>query len=28
MSILVGYLPTPEGEAALTAGIEEAKLRG
>ncbi|QTG81500.1 universal stress protein [Arthrobacter crystallopoietes] len=28
MSILVGYLPTPEGEAALTAGIAEAKLRG
>lgn len=28
MSILVGYLPSPEGEAALSAGIAEAKLRG
>jgi nucleotide-binding universal stress UspA family protein len=27
MTILIGYLPTPEGEAALVAGIEEAKLR-
>lgn len=27
MSILVGYLPTPEGEAALATGIEEARLR-
>lgn len=27
MTILIGYLPTPEGEAALAAGIEEAKLR-
>lgn len=28
MSILVGYVPTPVGEAALAAGIAEAKLRG
>jgi nucleotide-binding universal stress UspA family protein len=28
MSILVGYVPTPVGEAAVTAGIAEAKLRG
>lgn len=28
MSILVGYLPTPVGEAAVVAGIAEAKLRG
>lgn len=28
MTILIGYLPTPEGNAALTAGISEAKLRG
>lgn len=27
MTILVGYVNTPEGEAALTAGIAEAKLR-
>lgn len=27
MSILVGYVPTPVGEAALTAAIEEAALR-
>lgn len=27
MSILVGYVPTPVGEAALTAAIEEASLR-
>jgi nucleotide-binding universal stress UspA family protein len=28
MSILVGYVPSPEGEAAAAAGIAEAKLRG
>lgn len=28
MSILVGYVPTPVGEAAVTAAIEEATLRG
>lgn len=28
MSIIVGYLPTKEGEAAVLAGIREAKLRG
>ena len=27
MTIVVGYVPTPEGEAALTAGISEARLR-
>ena len=27
MTIVVGYVPTPEGEAALTAGIAEAELR-
>ena len=27
MTILVGYVPTPEGEAALAAGLEEARLR-
>jgi nucleotide-binding universal stress UspA family protein len=27
MSILIGYVPTPEGEAALEAGLEEARLR-
>ncbi|ALV41429.1 universal stress protein UspA [Pseudarthrobacter sulfonivorans] len=27
MSIVVGFVPTPAGEAALTAGIAEAKLR-
>lgn len=27
MTILVGYVNTPEGEAALTAGISEARLR-
>ena len=27
MTIVVGYVPTPEGEAALTAAISEAKLR-
>jgi nucleotide-binding universal stress UspA family protein len=27
MSIIVGYVPTPAGEAALAAGIAEAKLR-
>ena len=27
MSIIVGFVPTPSGEAALTAGIAEAKLR-
>jgi len=27
MRIVVGYVPTPEGEAALERGIEEAKLR-
>jgi nucleotide-binding universal stress UspA family protein len=28
MTILIGYLPTPEGEAALAAGLAEAKVRG
>ncbi|GAA1904784.1 universal stress protein [Nocardioides lentus] len=28
MTILIGYLPTPEGEAALDAGLAEAALRG
>ena len=28
MTIVVGYVPTPEGEAALRAGISEAELRG
>ena len=28
MTIVVGYVPTPEGEAALTAAISEAQLRG
>ncbi|MFE9438204.1 universal stress protein [Streptomyces sp. NPDC006602] len=28
MTVLVGYVPTPEGEAALRAGIDEAHLRG
>ncbi|MDD9205396.1 universal stress protein [Georgenia sp. 10Sc9-8] len=28
MSIVVGYIPTPEGRAALRASAEEAKLRG
>ena len=28
MKILVGYVPTPEGEAALTAAAAEASLRG
>jgi nucleotide-binding universal stress UspA family protein len=28
MSIIVGYVPTPVGEAAVTKAIEEAKLRG
>ena len=28
MKILVGYVPTPEGEAALTAAAEEAQRRG
>ena len=27
MTIVVGYVPTPEGEAALDAGIREARLR-
>ena len=27
MTIVVGYVPTPEGEAALTAAISEAQLR-
>jgi nucleotide-binding universal stress UspA family protein len=27
MSIVVGYIPTPEGEAALAAGVEEALVR-
>ncbi|TKV28787.1 universal stress protein [Arthrobacter sp. NamB2] len=27
MSILIGYVPTPEGEAALEAGLQEAQLR-
>ncbi|WP_049561480.1 universal stress protein [Nonomuraea sp. SBT364] len=28
MTILVGYLPTPEGEAAVEAGLREGALRG
>ncbi|MFI7612830.1 universal stress protein [Nonomuraea terrae] len=28
MTILVGYLPTPEGEAAVQAGLREGALRG
>ena len=28
MSVLVGYIPTPEGRAALDAAITEARLRG
>src|SRR5690348_1210842 len=28
MTIVVGYIPTPEGEAALTAAIDEAGRRG
>ncbi|MER5223754.1 universal stress protein [Streptomyces flaveus] len=28
MTVLVGYVPSPEGEAALRAGIDEARLRG
>lgn len=28
MTILIGYVPTPRGEAALTAGLEEAGARG
>lgn len=28
MSILVGYVPTPVGEAAMSAAIDEAELRG
>jgi nucleotide-binding universal stress UspA family protein len=28
MAIVVGFVPTPEGRAALTRAIEEAKLRG
>ncbi len=28
MTVLVGYVPSPEGEAALRAGIDEAQLRG
>lgn len=28
MTVLVGYLPTPVGEAAVTFGIEEARRRG
>ncbi|WP_122817293.1 universal stress protein [Nocardioides pantholopis] len=28
MTVVVGYVPTPEGEAALDIGIEEARLRG
>src|SRR3954467_7522394 len=27
MTIVVGYVPTPEGEAALTAAVTEARLR-
>ena len=27
-TVVVGYVPKPEGEAALAAGISEAKLRG
>lgn len=28
MTILIGYVPAPEGDAALTVGFEEAKIRG
>ena len=28
MTILIGYIPTPRGEAALVAGLEEAAARG
>ena len=28
MTVLVGYLPTPEGEAAFAAGLSEARRRG
>ncbi|HEU4945821.1 MAG TPA: universal stress protein [Kribbella sp.] len=28
MTVLVGYVPSPEGEAALRAGVEEARRRG
>ena len=28
MTVLVGYLPTPEGEAAFAAGLDEAQRRG
>lgn len=28
MTVLVGYVPSPEGEAALRAGIDEARRRG
>ena len=28
MTVLVGYVPSPEGEAALRAAIDEARLRG
>ena len=28
MTVVVGYVPTPEGEAALTAAVTEAQLRG
>ncbi|MCX4583196.1 universal stress protein [Streptomyces sp. NBC_01481] len=28
MTVLVGYVPTPEGEAALRAGIDESRTRG
>ncbi|WP_406305913.1 universal stress protein [Streptomyces sp. NBC_00885] len=28
MTVLVGYVPTPEGEAALRAGIDEARTKG
>ncbi|TQK43565.1 universal stress protein family protein [Streptomyces sp. SLBN-118] len=28
MTVLVGYVPTPEGEAALRAGIEETRAKG
>ncbi|MFD3917799.1 universal stress protein [Streptomyces sp. NPDC058595] len=28
MTVLVGYVPSPEGEAALRAGVDEARARG
>ena len=28
MTVLVGYIPSPEGEAALRAGVDEARTRG